>query len=209
MDNEMNQGLGQPADQQPGRETPAPANQQIPPQQVNPAVYTYTPTPAHQRFWERKINVSLWKCLLAGALAVILAFGMGASVGRRAGMRRMMRGAAPFMMQMPDRPQQGFYFNNGNRSHEKGSFQFPNGNSRNSNGNSQNPNGNSQNPKSGFQNPNGGPQNPSGGDQSPNSNPQYPNGGFWFPNGNSQTPNGSYRVPGGNSWGQYGNGYEW
>ena len=172
MENEINQGMGQPMNQQPGQEIPPQSNQQqgqqIPPYRpADPGMYHYPPPYRHHHaFFTKKLNVSLWKCVLAGVIVVILAFGFGIHVGRDSGMGRMRR-MAPFMMQMPNNGQGGFYNNYGGK---RGSIQIPNGNAQNPNGGFQIPNGSAQNPKGGFQMPNGNGGSSSG---------QNGNGSFW------------------------------
>ena len=142
MENEINQDPGQQANQQPGQEAPPqpnqPAGQEMPPYpQMNPGMYPYPPFYHHHRFWGKKVTVQLWKCLLAGGVAVILAFSAGAHFGREIGNRRG-RMMAPYMMQMPGKGQGGgFYYNNGGGG-GKGSYQLPN----NQGGFSQRQNGN-------------------------------------------------------------------
>jgi len=189
MENEMNQDFGQPMDQQPEQEIPSPPNQQAPPiQQMNPGAYTYPPYYHHHKFWEKKVNLSLWQCVAAGVLIVILAFGLGMSCGKVAGARKMRRMAAPFMMQIPNGGAQ-----------RRGNFQIPG-------------NGYSQNPYGSYQMPNGNSQGSNNNSQNSNGKSQGSGGGFQIPNGNSQNPNGSFQIPNGNSGnssGQNGYGYGW
>jgi len=142
MDNEMNQQSGQVPPQTVGQ-----ADFSIPPyQQMNPGIYPYPPCyHHHHKFWEKKISISLWKCLLAGALVVIFAFGLGAHSSRSAGIRRG-RKIAPFMVQVPNGGQYGFYYDNGGGSLRKGEFQIPNDNTQSSNDSFQIPKGNFQIP---------------------------------------------------------------
>jgi len=153
MDNDINQSMeqqqqmGQQANQQQGQAIPP---QQMPQQPVNPVAPPYPPCP-HHNFWGKQINMPLWKGLLAGALILILAFGFGMFCGRASGFGRMRR-MAPFMMQMPNNGQRGFFHNNGGSS-DNGTYQAPNGGERNPKGYYQNPGNGSKNSKGSFQIP--------------------------------------------------------
>ena len=92
----------------------------------------------------KRVSLQLWKFILIGAAAVIVAFCLGFCGGRAMGMRRMMRTRMPFMTQQMS--PNGGNFNGGGQNW--GQYQGPNGNGGYYKGSGGGSNGNQQtNPK--------------------------------------------------------------
>jgi len=165
MENEMNQGMNQqagegvpplanqqipPCQQQPG-EAPPWGNQQAP-QPPDPGPYPYPPYHHHHKFLGKKVSVSLWKILLAGFIAVLLAFNFRVHAGRMSGMMGRIRKMAPYMMQVPNNGQGGYYSDDNGGAWGRRTYQIPN----NGDGGYTNPKkGSFQYPSGQFQFPNG------------------------------------------------------